>query len=191
MGPRRTALTLIELLASLVLSVLLLSGLVSLLGSTAREAVQLRQAESTAFPGVILGDLIRQDFRNARGLLADGQGILLHGFLERDPITSTPLWIEGSVRYEVASIAGRRLLVRRSSGPGGTSTEPLWFGCGQLLVESLVQQNLEPDVLPEAGPSPSTPVATGGLPAAPDVFQVTLTDARDVVVWQEVIQHAP
>lgn len=184
MSVRPGGFTLIELIASAVLSAMLAVGLLSVVWSTTRETVPLRRARAEAFPGEVLADLLRRDFHNARGIAVGGSVIRLHGFLARDAATGGELLLEGRVRYELVPCLGRSLLLRRDLTAGGAA-EPLWLGCGQLRFEPL-------DVVGPNGQGVENAESlrlAGGLNPLPSAFRLTLTDGRGVIVWREVIHH--
>ncbi len=180
MRPRdnRNAFTLIELVASAVLTAMMTAGLLSVVWSVVRETSQLREAEASRFPVTCLADQLRSDFQNARGMVVGSGGVTLHGFLGRDGRTLQPLLVAGRVRYEVRNLGGRQVLIRTASG---NSSEPVWFGFGALRIEPLAESDPESQVLAEP--------ETGGLPDVPLSFRVTLVGDQGQILWREVIDH--
>ena len=172
----RTGFTLIELVASAILSVMLMVALMNIVWSTARDTQKLKQDEVTRASVTLLVDRLRVDFQNARGMQFDATGVTLHGFLARDLETLQLTMLPARVRYEVVSMADRRVLVRESA----SLREPVWFGFGAILITPLVQVDGEDTLtLPE----------TGGLAPVPASFRVTLTGQNGQVLWREVIDH--
>ena len=174
----RTAFTLIELVASAVLTAMMMAGLLSIVWSAVRDSNRLRNAQTSRFPVTHLIDQMRTDFLNARGMAIDSSGVTLHGFLSRDPKTQQSLMTPGHVRYEIRIAAGRRVLTR-STARG--STEPAWFGLAALRIEPLSESDPESGLLPEP--------ETGGLPEMPLSFRVTMIGDRGEILWREVIHH--
>lgn len=175
---QRNGFTLIELVASAVLTAMLMAGLLGVVWSAVRESNQLRQSETTRFPVTQLVSQLRHDFHNARGMRVDAAGVTLHGFLGRDRRTMQPTLAPGRVRYESRRAAGRNVLTRVSSS---SDAEPIWFGFGTLLVEPLAETDDEGELLPLA--------ETGGLPEVPPSFRVVMLGDQGQVLWREVIHH--
>lgn len=174
----RPAFTLIELVASAVLTAMMMAALMSVVWSAVREQNQLRRTATGRFPATRLIDAMRSDFQNARGMAMDSRGVTLHGFLARDPRTRQPLLVPGRVRYEVGRIGTRGALVRRASGG---SPEPVWLGLSALRVEPLAEADPDSAWLP--------PPETGGLPEVPTSFRVTMIGDQGQILWREVIHH--
>ncbi len=174
----RTAFTLIELVASAVLTAMMMAGLLSIVWSAVRDSNQLRNAQTSRFPVTHLIDQMRTDFLNARGMAIDSRGVTLHGFLSRDPKTRQPLMTPGRVRYEIRDAAGR-LVLTRTSATG--SAEPAWFGLAALRIEPLSESDPDSGLLPEP--------ETGGLPEVPLSFRVTMISDQGQILWREVIHH--
>lgn len=174
----RNAFTLIELVASAVLTVMMMAGLLGIVWSTVRESNELRQSAISRFPVTHLAEQLRIDFHNAQGMSIDSGGVTLHGFLGRDPETLQPMLVPDSVRYEVRRAAGRSVLTRISNLTG---TDPVWFGFGSLRVQPLAESDPEGDLLPAA--------ESGGLPEAPLSFRVVMQADDGQILWREVIHH--
>jgi type II secretory pathway pseudopilin PulG len=174
----RTAFTLIELVASAVLTAMMMAGLLSVVWSTVRDTNQLRQSETSRFPATLLIDQMRTDFMNARGMAIDSSGVTLHGFLGCDPTTRQPLMTPGLVRYEIRRAVGRSVLMRSTSAG---LTEPAWFGLSALRIDPLSESDPENDLLPEP--------ETGGLPEVPLSFRITMVGDQGQILWREVIHH--
>lgn len=174
----RTAFTLIELVASAVLTAMMMAGLLSIVWSAVRDSNRLRDSAASRFPATHLIDQMRTDFQNARGMSVDASGVTLHGFLGRDPKTNQPLMTLGRVRYETGRALGRNVLLRRDNPK---SAEPAWFGVSNLLVEPLSELDTEDELPPEP--------EAGGLPPVPLSFRVTIVGDQGQVVWSEVIHH--
>ena len=83
---RRNAFTLIELLASAVLTAMMMAGLMGITWSAVRESNQLRVAERQRCSTAILRDQMRYDFQNARGMAVTPAEVVLHGFLGDDQL---------------------------------------------------------------------------------------------------------
>ena len=141
---------------------------------------RMQAAEANRFPVTILADQLRQDFINSRGVLADTNGITLHGYLDRDAETDQTSMRAGRVRYEVVTLRDSRKLVRRIVGKSTARGETIWYGVGALSFESL-EDSQPGDLLLGA--------ETGGLPPAPGRFRVTMTGADGQILWREVIHH--
>jgi len=178
--PVRCAFTLIELIASVVLAAMMMAALMNIVGSALRQMNQLQVAQANRFPVTMLAEQMRHDFFNARGMLVDGGGITLHGYIERNAVTDHPMLRAGRVRYEFAVTPRERVLVRAVATAAGVQREPIWYGVGRLQVDLL-----EPMVAGET----LTVEETGGLPAIPGNFRVTLVGSDGQILWREVIRH--
>ncbi|MFK8113468.1 MAG: type II secretion system protein J, partial [Rubripirellula sp.] len=129
--PSRTnaGFTLIELIASAVLTAILMTALLNVVWSVSRESSRLRASETTHFPVTQLAQQLRLDFQNARGMVVQAGGVTLHGFVG----AQTQL-IPGRVQYATQRVAGRQLLICRR---GKEPADPVWIDFGGLIVEPL------------------------------------------------------
>lgn len=177
----RSGFTLIELLASAILAAMMMVALLSVVWSSVRETNQLRQSEVTRWPATQLIAQMRHDFLNARGMATTPSGVVLHGFLDCDPRDSAPTLLAGSVSYQSVRRSGRAMLVRKTSGISGSTSQPVWFGFGMLRIEPLEQTDAEDALLLQA--------VTGGLPPVPGSFRVTMIADNGKLLWREVIHH--
>ena len=177
----RRGFTLIELVASAVLTAMLAVTLMSVVWSVVRESAQLAKSQIWRAPVTQLVAQMRRDFQNARGMAVTPVGIQLHGFLDQDRRSGDSTLLAGSVQYQPAFVANRRVLVRRAAGATGSRTAPLWIGFGSLQIEPLEFTDAEDALLDD-------PLA-GGLPPVPGSFRVTMTSDQGHVLWREVIHH--
>ncbi len=166
---RRAAFTLIEMVASAVLTSLMMTGLMSIIWATVRESRQLQIAGVDRFTITILADQMRTDFQNCRGIGIAPDGVLLHGFLGPG---STP----GRIAYEIRRVKNRSVLTRTDHH----SLELAWFGANRFVIEPLSTADGE-----DIAPLPET----GGLPEAPPSFRVTLMSESGRVLFREVVHH--
>ena len=178
---RRCGFTLIELVASAVLSALMMAVLLSIVWSTVRETSQLRRREASNWPLTQLVSQMQRDFANSRGLAISGSGVQLYGFLGTDPRNGESLLTPALVSYEVRRVGDRGMLLRTAVAAQGTDRQPVWFGAGALIVEPLEELAPEDALLAER--------EAGGLPATPGRLRVTLRDDQGRTLWSEVIQH--
>ena len=179
--PNRRGFTLIELVASAVLTAMLTAALMSVVWSAFKHSAQLRQSESWRASTAQLGRQLRRDFQNARGMAVTPTTITLHGFLDHDRRNGLPTMRPGTVRYSWLSIDGRKLLVRNTEGPSGSSRSVIWIGCDRLTVEPFDVTSAEDALVPH-------PV-TGGLPSMPGSFRLAMIGEQGRVLWREVIHH--
>ena len=180
MKSRRHGFTLIELIASIVLASMMMAALMNIVWSVLREMNRMQAAETNRFPITILADQLRHDLLNSRGVLADANGITMHGYLDRDSQTDQASMLAGRVRYEIVAAREARTLVRRVIDKTKAKGEPVWYGVGTLDFEA-IEESQPGDLLLGA--------ETGGLPPAPGRFRVTLTGADGQTLWREVIHH--
>lgn len=169
----KTGFTLIELVASAVLTTLLMTALVNVVWSSLRESRRLKEQAVSGFSVSYLTQQLRMDFQNARGMAIASDGIALHGF-----VGGGQAQLPGAIQYRIRNSNGRRVLGRISDANG---FDPLWIGIGGFQIEPLELSDPEDDLLP----SP----ALGGLPEIPAKFRVTLLGERNQVLWREVIHH--
>jgi prepilin-type N-terminal cleavage/methylation domain-containing protein len=176
----RGGFTLIELVASAVLAAILMGAVVNIMWSVRRDLIRIRAADASRAPVTILADQMRIDFQNARGMVIDGAGTTLHGFLDRDESSDEMSLRGGRIRYEPAAVADQSVLVRRVLTGSGSVAEAVWFGLGGLRIEPLQQADSGELMI---GP------ATGGLPPIPSRFRVVLTGSDGRPLWREVFDH--
>ena len=161
----------------------MMAALLGVVWSAIRETSQLRQSELARLPTTQLVAQMRRDFLNARGMLVTSSGVTLHGFLQQDSQRQVDTLRVGRVRYDVVVYRSHRItrLLRRTSGPRGNNSEPVWYGFGSLQIEPLEESDAEDALLalPEAG----------GLPPVPGSFRVTMLGDQGNVLWREVIHH--
>jgi hypothetical protein len=177
----RPGFTLIELVASAVLTAILMVTLTNVVWSAVRESSQLAKSQSWRAPVTQLVAQMRRDFHNARGMSVTPAGIRLHGFLDHDRRSGDPTLLAGSVLYLRTIVAGRPMLVRRAAGITGSFAAPVWFGIGGLQIEPIEFVDAEDELLED-------PLAAG-LPPVPASFRVTMTSDQGHVLWREVIHH--
>ena len=164
----RSALTLIEMLAALVLASIMMVGLLRIVGVVSRETIQLRREQTDHAAAGFLADRLREDLINARRILVEPNRISLAGFLTGSMTT-------GVVRYEVINAADRRVLVRRVN----EQSEWMWVGCGNLIYQSL--QEVDPETPVMEAPEPFPPI--------PGQFIIGLTDEDGNLLFREGIDH--
>ncbi|TWU58432.1 hypothetical protein Poly51_12100 [Rubripirellula tenax] len=166
----RRAFTLIELVASAVLTAMMMAALMGVVWSSVRQSAELRVAEVDRFPITILAEQLRLDLQNARGMTTIPGGVMLHGFLGDG---STP----GRVAYNIKPLKSQTVLVRTD----GKSAEIVWVGATSLVIESLsISERQEGDLPMDE---------TGGLAEVPPVFRATLMGRGGRILFREVMQH--
>lgn len=175
--PHRTGFTLIELIAASVLASMMMVVLMAVVWSASRDLTRIQADQTSDFPTTVMIDRIRADLRNARGMIATSQSLILHGFVARSPLNGQSDGTEGRVTYQIVTSGGRSKLVRAE----GDQQKVVWVGASQWTVESLETSDPEDSLLalPEAG----------GLPGIPSAFRITLRDETNRVLWREVIHH--
>ncbi|MGB7325359.1 MAG: prepilin-type N-terminal cleavage/methylation domain-containing protein [Rubripirellula sp.] len=167
---RRAAFTLIELVASAVLTAMMMAGLLGVVWSAVRESSELRKAEADRFPITILADQLRLDFQNSRGMSAIAGGVVLHGFMGDGSLP-------GRVAYQIQVSQAGSVLMRTDA----RSAEIAWVGATAIEIDAIAI------VQPGDG---DLPIAeTGGLSPVPSVFRVTLRGRDGRVLFREVVNH--
>jgi prepilin-type N-terminal cleavage/methylation domain-containing protein len=154
---RRTAFTLIELLAASALAALLMLVLFQVIGSLGRTRAAMvaaqtrggRAASHAAWTSDLL-DTLRRDLANAtEARIDDGGGrleITGHGSLDRDTLAAAQEPV--TAVYELAATApGHAHLVRRQSPRGGLSGQRAW---SELLCANVSRFTVEPASAPAA-----------------------------------------
>ena len=160
--------TLIEMIVALVLASIMMVGLLRIVTIVSLESNQLRGEQTDYVAAGFLADRLREDLINARGIVAGAGSIILSGYV-------TPQKVAGMIRYEQATIGRERVLVRRSEN----QSEVCWIGFGRFVFESYEEIDSETPV----------PEATGGLPAMPSRFRISILDDAGRVLLSEVIVH--
>lgn len=167
---RRSAFTLIELLASAVLTAMMMAGLLSIVWSAVRESNQLRTADRQQASTTILAEQMRLDFQNARGMAVAPGEVILHGFLGEDQLP-------GRVVYSHVT-NGRTGVLMRS---GGRSRQIAWVGVEAFAIEPLQIIERENGDLPMP--------ESGSLPEIPAIFRVILMGNGGRVLVRETVHH--
>lgn len=178
---RASGFTLIEVVASAVLSSILMAALLGVVWSAVRESSRQRDQKVSKWPTTQLVNQLRRDFQNARGIATTERGVLLRGILDGQRKNEEPTMLPGEVRYERVILNRRGVLIRHRSGASGSDTEPIWIGVDRIIVEPLEELNSEDN-------GQADPLA-GGLPPVPGALRVTLVSDRGKYLWREVIRH--
>ena len=175
---QQTGFTLIELVATAVLTSMMMTAILSIVWTTLKQTQQLQRSETQNSSPATLTRQLRMDLQNARGMEVDTEGITLHGFLSRETSNRSVSLGVGRVHYALRKVNSKRILARTVDGG---PWEPLWIGFGAMSIDPLTFT--EPD---EA----SSPLAeTGGLPEIPESFRVTIHNDAGTIIWREVIHH--
>lgn len=170
--------TLIELVASTVLTSIMMTAILGIVWSTLKQTTQLRRNETQQASSVTLARQMRIDLQNARGMQIDPNGITLHGFLARDNASRSISLRAGRVRYALRKVNNKRMLARTFDG---STWEPLWIDFGSISIDPLSFREADDDDLPMA--------ETGGLLEIPESFRITVRSDNGTIIWREVIQH--
>jgi len=170
--------TLIELVASAVLTSIMMTAILGIVWSTLKQTQQLKRSETQQASSVTLAGQLRIDLQNARGMQIDPNGITLHGFLARDNANRSISLRAGRVRYALRTVNDKRILARASDGG---PWEPLWVNFGAISIDPLSFREADNEDLPMA--------ETGGLPEIPESFRITVRGDNGAIIWREVIQH--
>ena len=165
--PRRSALTLIELVVALVLASIMLTALLRIVSVVSIETRQLRSQQFDRLAAGRLASRLRRDVINARGIVADRNEIRLAGYVNGD---QRP----GMISYTRANVGARRVLLRRS----GDQTEFCWVGFGGFAIEATPADDLSAAV-----------DGAAGLPSIPPRLQITAFDDRGRTLFSEVVRH--
>jgi prepilin-type N-terminal cleavage/methylation domain-containing protein len=176
--PQQAGFTLIELVASAVLTSIMMTAIVGIVWSTLKQTQQLKRNETQQVSAVTLAGQLRIDLQNARGMQIEPNGITLHGFLARDNTSRNISLRVGRVRYALRKVNNKRMLARRSDGG---PWEPLWIDFGAISIDPLSFREADDDDLPMA--------ETGGLTEIPESFRITVRSDNGTIIWREVIQH--
>ena len=165
---RVKAFTLIELIVAIVLASLMMVTLIRVVERVAIENRQLKRQQTDLVAIGILADRLREDLINARGMRLARNRIELFGFVgdRKRP---------GKVDYVKQNFDGRDLLIRREGG----RRELLWVGVGNILLEPLESEDEQ--TIPLEG--------AGGLPSAPSLLRVTMTDGNGRILFRELVRH--
>jgi hypothetical protein len=137
----RRAFTILELLAATALTALLMIAVLHVIGSLGRSrAALLRQPDAGAWRSDLL-DSLRHDLANATTASFRPNCITVagHGALDRN--TFARIHEPVTVVYGLATIHGRRWLVRRQTPRDGLSNEPGW---SELLCADVTAFNVQP-----------------------------------------------
>ena len=178
---RRSAFTLIELIASALLAAMMMVALMNVVWSAARDTRQLTREGLLKSSVSQLAERLRADFQNARGVSLQGGVVTLRGYLAENTQTLETTFQPGAIQYSAASVGAYRALVRTMIGPTGAMREVIWVGFGDIQLEALIEAEEEDELAPDP--------AAGGLPEIPASLRVTLTGQDGRIIWREVLHH--
>ncbi len=158
----RSGWTLIELLAVTVVTALLMALLTGVLRSVVRQRDWIMTLQERAPAVTILQDQLRRDLDNTTHIVTGKGWVKLDGLLAEDPATRRPVHRPGEVVYAIATIAGRRCLVRRvretAGGRGGPMRQAvLWAGVSTVTAHQFQSPRLPGDEQDATDLSPSMP----------------------------------
>lgn len=175
---QQSGFTLLELVASAVLTSLMMTAILGIVWSTLKQTQQLQRHDTQQASSTTLIQQLRMDLQNARGMQVDPNGITLHGFLARDKASRSVSLSPGRVRYAIRKVKSKRILARTSDG---NSWDPVWIDFGAISIDSLSFLEVDDDRLSMA--------ETGGLPEVPESFRITVQSNDGTILWREVIHH--
>jgi hypothetical protein len=175
---KRTAFTLVELLAATALAALLLAAGFGVIGSLGRTRAALARQNAARSYAAEAVDLLRWDLANARYMKATPDELTLTGYGGLDPETVAPRHRPVTVRYRVAAAGGRTWLVRDQTDLDvatnrNRSTALVCSGVAGFAVLPVPERGdaLAPEARLTAGRSPrqtgDRPVPGRSLPARP------------------------
>lgn len=133
----RSAFTLLEMVAAMVLMTILFAALTSLLRSFADQGRSLDRFAENNPPTQQLADLLRRDLIHARLVRSDQRSLTLVGNLAQDWTTRLHTGQRAEITYRIDTIAGEPWLIRREVHLDAVSTqqsreEPLWRGANGI-----------------------------------------------------------
>jgi Tfp pilus assembly protein PilV len=175
---KQAGFTLIELVASALLTSMMMTAILGIVWSTLKQTQQLQRGEARNSSPAALTRQLRMDLLNARGMQLAPDEMTLHGFLSRETTTGSMSLGVGRVRYALRNANGKRILARTVNDG---RWEPLWIGFGSISIVPLAITESDEDSLPMA--------ETGGLPEIPESFRVTVFNDDGTITWREVIHH--
>ena len=175
MSSKRSGFTLIELVASVVLTAMISVALVNIVWSTLQQTTQLKKQERNHWPVTLLVEQLRRDFQNAQSIAVVDDKLRIEGYVAQDPISGQGLLQAGIVEYVIVPTGSGSVWVRKQVDTTSVA-EPVWYGFGAVRVVPVVSADQESNSL-------------DGAVAVPKVFQVILTNDQQQVIWQEVIHH--
>ncbi|MEM7456248.1 MAG: prepilin-type N-terminal cleavage/methylation domain-containing protein [Planctomycetota bacterium] len=148
----RTGLTLIELMAALLLSAMLLAAITGLCGRLAEVNRQMLNAPASPPWHYQLENHLQKDFQNCRSVQLTPNRLLLAGYFTPDvsrggltPVAHAPM----QIAYEVTSSDGRAMLLRRETRLDRTTGDGINASLVALDVASIRSpQRLDSDVAP-------------------------------------------
>jgi hypothetical protein len=131
---RRSAMTLVELVAATILAALLMAAVLGVLKAVTREQRALRIHPSAE---AWQAQLIRQlewDLANSRSVTATATGFQLVGFAGRDFASGAALHCRASIEYVVQIVRGRSFLVRSEAhlDSANLDNQSLELVCNQI-----------------------------------------------------------
>ena len=136
----RRGLTLVELLAALVLSGLMVGSVLGVLSSLTRgQRVVLAGHGVPETWQVQLDGMLQWDLENSRSIRLTETGFLLEGYAGRDLSTRLPIHCPSVISYEVVASEKRKHLIRREIHPEllnleNSITEFICFDVDDIIV---------------------------------------------------------
>ena len=139
---KRSAFTVIELLAATALAGLMLAAVSGVLGTLSRQHREIMSQQHREPWQRRLIDQLQWDFANARQYEVAPKQLTLVGNGGRDFATHVPIFCRAEIRYEVLELASRPCLVRREIHPEdralcNSGTELVCFDIATIDVRSL------------------------------------------------------
>lgn len=150
---RRSAFTLVEMLASTVLATLLMMAVLAVVASIGRtQRIIETRDESATWPAGVM-EMVRFDLLNARDVKIGDDRLVLSGFGSLDAATLEPTHRPVEVEYRLRQAAGVQWLVRAQTDLDVLSnrnrwSQPIAAGVAGFDCESLGEEPQEAQVAP-------------------------------------------
>ena len=186
---RQPAFTLVELLASLAASALLMLAVLTVVAHLGRDALRARGRTAISradAPSDAVWSLLRWDLLHGRQLQSDpdGKWIVIKGFGGIDPATRAPSARPALVRYRIVQQGGASLLLRDQRYRDDPRQPRAW---SDLVSGSVTSLSMRP-LVPARAANPDAPRATfGDMTDVPDAVRVTLGRTRQAEPDEQIM----
>lgn len=200
-----SAFTLIEVVAALMLSAILMLAVTSVMSQAMKLRIGVDRAAETLRGDELLRDQLRRDWTLAETCLATADGFWLTGMLLRDDGGGRMLHRSAIVRYQIATGVGLNPVANETDSwllriqwpvenvtalqptiGGRASVEPIFHGINAI---KLVTDRLEPLPLSAANITDPSSILQMQRSDVPSFVQVVLDGVDDDPIWSHTIRR--
>ncbi len=191
---RNRALTLIELIVALALSVLLMAVAIAIMRRAHDLDLQIDKIASSLSDRTLLRRQLQSDFVQSESMLIADNAVILHGHLHCDPLRQVMTQRPAIVRYVVNKSNGAAWLFREqwewdatSDRPSNFIRQPIWYGVDRFQIDTdwidvVESTELDFDLLD----TPTIKESMGGMPVT---ISLSMWDKDNKLIHRQTIRH--